>query len=150
MAILKSSLSDLEAKELLRRDKYFEKEEIFDFPDPGKRLNLEIYSYKPERTSFFLDIAREEFNLRKHSFQNRVYTRIILLRLDLGASGHRNPDGQEIRGPHLHVYREGYEDKWAYPLPNGFSDPNDAFTTLEQFMDYCNIIKKPIINRKLF
>ena len=79
-----------------------------------------------------------------------MYTRIILLRLDLGFGGHRNPDDTEIRGPHLHVYREGYGDKWAYSLPKNFTNSEDVFITLDEFMNYANIITKPNINKILF
>ncbi|KJU85379.1 prophage protein [Candidatus Magnetobacterium bavaricum] len=41
--------------------------------------------------------------------------KIILLRLCFGGHPHRNPDDTEISSPHLHRYREGYADKWAYP-----------------------------------
>ncbi len=72
---------------------------------------------------------------------------IILARLDLGGPPHRNPDGQEILCPHLHLHREGYGDKWAYPLPVDFTNPNDAWLILNEFMDYCNIVDKPDIRR---
>ena len=50
----------------------------------------------------------------------------------------------------MHLYDEDFGDKWAYSLPSCFTDPSDIFLTLDQFMDFCYIITKPVINRTLF
>jgi len=69
-----------------------------------------------------------------------------LARLDFGGAPHRYPDGEEIDIPHLHLYKEGFGDKWAYPVPSKkFSNPSDPRLMLEDFMQYCNIIEQPII-----
>ena len=144
-----ANLKTSEALALLKREKFYEEDKSYDFPLQGNVLSLEIFSHKPERISFLLDISRKSFSLKKCTFQHRVYTSIILARLDLG-SRHRNPDNTEIQGPHLHVYNEMFGDKWAYPLSAEFSNPEDMFLTLDQFMNYCHVIKKPLINRVLF
>jgi hypothetical protein len=75
----------------------------------------------------------------------------ILARLDFGGPPHRNPDGEEIPCPHLHLYREGYGDKWAVPIPvDRFPNVNDLWLTLQDFMDYCNVIEPPQIIRGVF
>ena len=75
----------------------------------------------------------------------------ILARLDFGGPPHRNPDGEEIESPHLHIYREGYADKWAIPLPqDSFPDSSDPWQLLEDFIGYCNIVRPPIIDRGVF
>jgi len=72
---------------------------------------------------------------------------VILARLDFGGAPHRNPDSEEIACPHLHLYREGYGDKWAVPLPTEiFTDINDFERTLDEFMKYCNVATLPKIN----
>lgn len=145
------NLKTNEALALLKREKFYEDNKSYDFPLQGNALSFEIFSHKPDRMSFLLDISRKSFSLKKCTFQHRVYTSIILARLDLGDNRHRNPDNAEIQGPHLHVYCEGFGDKWAYPLSSEkFTNPEDMFLTLEQFMNYCNIVKKPLINRVLF
>ena len=150
MPNLQAFLKTSEAMELLKREKFFEANEVYDFPLVGQCLSLEIFSKIPKRVPFILDISRKYLSLKKYTFQNRVKTDVVLARLDIGGR-HRNPDDTEICAPHLHLYREGYEDKWAYPLSSdNFSNPEDVFLTLEQFMNYCNIIKKPIINPILF
>ena len=44
----------------------------------------------------------------------------------------------------------GHGDKYAYSLPEFFDDCKEPKDFLEKFMDYCHIIKKPIIEEDLF
>ena len=95
-----------------------------------------------------MDITSSTIKLKKYTFQTRYSKRVVLVRLDMDGPPHRNPDGTKINCPHIHVYREGYDDKWAYPLPSDkFSNPADVWKTMGDFMDYCNIIGKPEINK---
>jgi hypothetical protein len=74
-----------------------------------------------------------------------------LARLDFGGPPHRNPDGEEIACPHLHLYRQGYGDKWARPVPQDtFTNMDNLFMTLDDFMSFCNISEPPNIQRGLF
>jgi uncharacterized protein DUF6978 len=53
--------------------------------------------------------------------------------------------------PHLHLYREGYGDRWAVPLPaERFSDAGDPWLLLLEFMQFVNITVPPDIRRGLF
>ena len=57
----------------------------------------------------------------------------------------------EIGARHLHLYREGYALKYAYEIPaDKFKNLDDAFQTLFDFMEFCNIIRLPRIRRSLF
>ena len=79
--------------------------------------------------------------------QNRARHVVVLVRLDLGGPPHRNPDDEEIGTPHLHVYRAGYGDKWAFPVPpDRFRDLTDVPKTLEDFLRYRNVTQPPRIN----
>lgn len=49
----------------------------------------------------------------KYTIQNRLKNSSILIRIDIGSKYHRNPDNTVIWGPHVHIYREGFEDKRA-------------------------------------
>jgi hypothetical protein len=71
----------------------------------------------------------------------------ILLRLDIDGPPHVNPDGVEVPSPHLHVYREGYGDKWAEPAPADFSDTSNLPRTLEDFLKYCKVERIPLVQR---
>jgi hypothetical protein len=119
------------------------------FKYPLVKLAIPLYS-RSLREEFTLDISRSTIKLSKNTFQNRTRVTIVLARLDIGGPPHRNPDDEELPGTHFHIYRHGWGDKWAYPLPEEFTNPSDTTLTLDQFMDYCKIITKPIIDGGLF
>ncbi len=103
------------------------------------------------REQFVLDLRRGTIDLSKGTYQNRGRQVVVLVRLDFGGAPHRNPDGEEIGSPHLHLYREGYGDKWAVPAPGAhFANLDDPSRTLDDFMRYCNIVEPPVIRRGLF
>ncbi len=98
-----------------------------------------------------LDINRGRINLDKVTYQNRARQVFPLVRLDLNGPPHRNPDGEEVACPHLHLYQEGFMDKWAFPVPTrSFRSLADLWQTLRDFMRYCNIVESPNIQRGLF
>ena len=120
------------------------------FAGPGERLAIPLTS-TDKREQFMLDVTRAQIKLTKATFQNRARQAIILMRLDLDGPPHRNPDGTEVPCPHLHVYREGYGDKWAVPAPaDRYADTLDLFSMLDAFMAHCNIINPPDIQKGLF
>ena len=93
-----------------------------------------------KREQFFLDLWRATIRLSKLRYQTRGRQVIVLVRLDIDSSPHTNPDGMELGRSHIHLYREGYEDKWAFPLdPNEFRDSNNLWKLFEDFCVYCNI-----------
>src|SRR5690554_440807 len=65
---------------------------------------------------FQIDVQRKSLNIKKCTYQTRYKKFITLLRIDIEGPAHQNPDGTEIPCPHIHIYKEGYDDKWAYPL----------------------------------
>ena len=97
-----------------------------------------------------MDLYRGRINLAKNTFQNRARRSVILARLDVAGPPHRNPDGQEIPAPHLHIYKEGYGDKWAVPAPlDRFADLSNTEQTLRDFMQFINVTDPPNIRREL-
>jgi len=99
--------------------------------------------------------AVEFYSRRRGSARARCWSKKMLLdyplALGLRWSPHRNPDDQEIPCPHLHIYREGFGDKWAIPAPIAeFPNPTDLFPTFEAFMKRCNITLRPDIQLGLF
>ena len=98
-----------------------------------------------------LDVTRARIKLTKATYQNRTRQTIILLRLDLDGPMHRNPDGSEIPCPHLHVYREGFADKWAIvPPADRYPNTADLFSACEAFLDHCNITGPAKMQKGLF
>ena len=96
------------------------------------------------RERFTLDIWRGTLRLTKLKFQNRVRTIVVLARLDVDGAPHTNPDGQKVSGTHLHLFKEGYEDRWAYPVDSKvFTLLADPGTTFQEFCSYCQIESPP-------
>ena len=140
------------ADSLLALEKMKVDDTVHEFPSFGGDWRIPL---KPRDEGipeeFSLDVWRGKIELTKTRLQNRVRQTIILARLDLSGPPHRNPDGEEVPGTHLHVYREGYGDKWAFPVSHEiFTNPVDPWQTLLDFMVYCNITETPNINRGLF
>ena len=142
-------LTKAEIDYLLNLEKHCISSDTYKFPDQGGKIEIPLIS-SDKHEEFKLDIFRSSINLSKNTFQNRARKTISLLRLDLGGAPHRNPDGKVVTGNHLHVYKEGFGDKYAYPLPEEFIDCKDINDFLEKFMNYCNIVNKPIIEEDLF
>jgi uncharacterized protein DUF6978 len=144
------NLSQSEANALTAMEKQRVDDKQWEFAGPGTRLAIPLIS-KDKREHFFLDVTRAQVKLTKATYQNRARQAIILLRLDLDGSPHRNPDDQEIPCPHLHIYTEGFGDKWAIPAPPAeFPNTKDLFSTFQAFMKRCNITLPPDIQLGLF
>ncbi len=157
-------LTQAEADALINMSKKKATDDHYEFPFSGEILSIPIVSID-EKESFLIDINRKgKIRLTKCSYQERFRGIIILVRLDIDGSPHTNPEvpqvplshlnqynGQTIQCPHLHLYVEGFMDKWAIPAPaDRFSHTNDLYETLMDFFSFCNIIDPPIIERRLF
>lgn len=143
-------ITQAEADALVAMEKQRVDDRQWPFPPPGDRLAIPLTSLD-KRENFMLDVTRSQIKLTKATYQNRVRQAIILMRLDLDGPPHRNPDDMEIPCPHLHIYREGFGDKWAIPAPVAFyPDPADLFSTFQAFMRHCNITVPPDVQMGLF
>ncbi len=143
-------IAQAEADALIAMEKHRVDDTQWEFPGPGTRLAIPLNS-ADKRESFILDVTRARLKLTKATYQNRARQAIILLRLDLDGPPHRNPDDQEVPCPHLHIYREGFGDKWAVPAPpTEYPDTTNLFSTFEAFMKRCNITIPPDIQLGLF
>jgi hypothetical protein len=143
-------LSQSEADALITMPKVKETDYEYPYPGLGGTLIIPIVS-QDKRENFLLDIGRGRIEIRRGKYQVRGRQIVILARLDFGGPPHRNPDGEDLPCPHLHLYREGYGDKWACPVPpDHFHDLTDLWQTLHDFMDYCHIVDAPRIVRGMF
>lgn len=99
---------------------------------------------------FILDYRRASIEFKKFTFNKRYRNSIILLRYD-ALGRHTNPDGQTFEGAHVHIYKEGYNDKFAYPVGAiGLKeDQVNAEDILMQFLKYCNVNDVPNIQSSL-
>jgi hypothetical protein len=144
------NLTQDEADKLMAMEKCAVDEKNWLFPPPGEGVAIPLTSLD-RRENFVLDVTRAQIKLTKATYQNRARAVIILMRLDLGGPPHRTPDGVEIPCPDLHIYREGYGDRWAIPAPTAtYTDTLDLFSTFEAFMQQCNINAPPRIQKGLF
>lgn len=144
------NLTQAEADMLIAMEKHRVNDDHTDFPNGGQSVVVNLQS-ADRREQFLLDISRGRIDLLKVKMQTRARQVVVLVRVDLGGAPHRNPDGQEIPIPHLHVYREGYGDKWAQALPvESFTDGTDVWQTFQEFLEFCKITKPPHIDRGLF
>lgn len=135
----------------------------YSIPLPGEILKIPIKSID-RREQFIFDINRGRIRLSKCTYQSRARITVVLVRLDVDGPPHTNPtvsevpqeylrtfNGVEIPTPHLHLYVEGFMDKWAIPAPNDkFSDFNDIFTIVTDFLNYLNVQQHPFIRTGLF
>jgi hypothetical protein len=131
-------MSQADADNLINMLKRIDKPQSFSFPHAGEQRMVDVVSLD-RKENFILDIRRSVIKISKCTYQNRYRKDIILLRLDVGGSPHTNPDGVSIDCPHLHIYKEGFEVRWAYALPEGFSVDEDLITKLIEFLEYCKI-----------
>lgn len=141
-------ITQAEADRLLGLPKGRVDAKAWNYPSLGARIAIPLTS-TDKREKFWLDVVRSRIDLTKGTYQNRARKTVVLARLDFGAKPHRNPDGQPVMSPHLHLYREGYGDKWAVEVPSDDLPTNteDPWTMLKDFMDFCNVVDRPIIQR---
>lgn len=142
-------LTQSEADALIALSKRLEQRSTLYFPVAGDKATLQATSLDL-RESFVFDIARARLRLSKCTYQERYRMTEILVRLDLDGPPHRNPDGTLVVCPHIHIYREGFADKWAEALPpEAFTDSSDLVQTLREFLEYCHVKNIPDIQESL-
>lgn len=142
------SLTQAEADRLIHIDKRFLTEKPLVLPAPGKWWYGDLTSVD-RREGFKLGIFRGRLGYGRYTaiLLSCSQANAVLVRLDAGTPGvHPNPDGTRVAGPHLHLYREGYEDKFAYPIAEyPFSDPDDIIRGINDFFTFCHIVNPPPI-----
>lgn len=144
------AITQAEADTLLQLPKVRVNNDIWQYPPLGGSISIPLTSVD-KRENFILDVSRGQINLLRGKYQNRARQVVVLVRLDFGGPPHRNPDGEEIPSPHLHIYREGYGDKWAYPISiDKFPNIAQPAQAIYDFMGFCNIIEIPDIQIGLF
>ena len=159
-------LTNAEANRLFHVSKFYNTNESHTLSE--SKFSLSLLS-EDGRDRFMFDFSSSSIVLR-YKLQIRANRMFPLLRLDLGGSFHDNPNQEvecaeddpfriihhqcigkhfEIGEPHIHYYREGFEDSWAYPVPSSFKDLSDIYQTYVDFMHLCNVVKRPNIRRSL-
>ena len=126
------------------------------FDDPGT-LELGPEKWTRELTAsnlrerFLFDYIRGRIIFAKYRYQMRHGATEILLRYDSHGK-HTNPPNPHheggFEGPHVHLFREGYDDKIAFPaLEIGILDTTDPSLVLTVALKFCHVIEIPPIQR---
>lgn len=111
-------------------------------PTRGQTLQLDVLSID-EKESFIVDVDRSGRIEIKSKVQKRYSNNYLLIRIEINAPPHTNPDSTTTSRDHIHIYREGYGLSWAYDLKdfdkvlfNNLKNFNQVFI---DFCFYCNI-----------
>lgn len=135
-------LTQAEADTLIAMRKRFLNPRTISLP-PGVDETHELIG-DDKREHFLLDLWRGTIRLSKYKMQTRGRITIVLVRLDINGAPHTNPDAHVIGGTHIHIYREGFDDKWAFPVnPEMFRDIYNARSAFEDFCRFCHIEEIP-------
>lgn len=134
---------------LIRLDKQFVTDDVLILGDTDLEFSRPLISLDG-REQFIFDVWRGTLNLKKYKLQLRARVVIPLVRVDVAGAPHPNPDGTLVPCPHIHLYCEGYDDKWAFPLSDyPFHDPDDIIVTFNDFSRFCSIQRIPRIQRSM-
>ena len=143
-------LTQAEADYLFALDKLRRSDDPQQFPGIGADLEVPLVS-RDGREDFIFNVARGRIKITKCSYQNRGRSVVVLARLDIDGPPHQNPDGTYVPCPHIHLFREGYADKWAFPAVDHVGPVSeDVQTVYQQFCRFCSIIDPPVIQGGLF
>jgi hypothetical protein len=154
------SLTQIEANSLLALAKIFDSEiNRIDFSRGQPFANSYLLEGVGRREAFLFDIERGNRKRARLKFQTRARKVCILARIDIDGKPHTNPPesphrpGQRFVGPHIHLYREGFEDRVAFhphEVP-GFQVPSgqDDVAWLVAFLEMCNVSAIPQIQELL-
>lgn len=155
-------ITQADADFLFEMEKFPEEDNEYDFPTSGNKLII-AFTSSDKREKFLFDISRGSIKITKVTYQNRARKAFILRRLDIDGPTHTNPEvetvplqflapynGKEIPTPHLHIYVEGYDEKWAIPVKDVIEiNDLEMYDIMEAFFKYCNVKQFPVINQTL-
>lgn len=135
------NITEKDVEELLSIRKILTEKKTYPFPKDGKKLNIPMTDDDGKK-NFILDITSSSIVL-KYTFQNRFQKTIKLARLDINGPPHTNPPNfgkSEISGNHIHIYKDGFELKYAEELDSSYHNILlKPFEIMKKFMAYCNI-----------
>ena len=142
-------LTQSEFIQLIGYKKKFEKNDQITLGPHPHRWTRDIVSLESHDT-FLLDFSRTSIKIEKFSLNKRFKTAIILLRY-CSSGIHTNPDLSTIDGAHIHLYREDYDDKFAFdPMEIGIQPTFGMEQILKKILEYTNIEALPTIQSDLF
>lgn len=137
--------------------------EIKEFSKKIQTINLQCkngYKFKEElnsndgKNTYNLYLSYGKINIEKISI-NTVHKQSnkVIVRLDLGNQRHINPDGTIITSDHIHIYKDGYDEKFAYTLDSNefkslFPDRKDRTALLKAYLEFIKVMSIPKITER--
>lgn len=121
-------LTQKEADDLIQMVKWIEQNELpVIIPLPGK-INEYSALCALRKNKFTISLRRGSVASSKVTFQGRTSNNQVLLRIDICGQNkkHMNPDGSIIAGSHIHIYKEGYGERYAEPFNPGTDSLTDV------------------------
>lgn len=93
-------------------------------------------------------ICRRDKGNRRRGIENKLSFILLsddnttLCRIDTAGKDHTNPDGSSVSTPHIHIYQESSETRFAYPLDeiDDFIGCDSEASMLLQFLKYFTVI----------
>jgi hypothetical protein len=149
------ALTQAEADSLLQMPKEFVDADPLEFTRTEPMNYDRLLQSADRREQFLLTIERGQRNRIRLKYQTRARKIIVLARLDLNGSAHHNPPespyrpGERLVGPHMHLYRENFDDRIAYELPDVpglvIRDRESGVSCLEDFLRFVGLKTWPAI-----
>jgi len=138
------ALSDTEVQRLIHLQKKFADEAEVLVPASGQYEHCSELVAIKDGDRFLLDVSRAAIRLTRCKTQTRYARNTILIRVEIDGPPHDNPDGTEVGPSHVHVYREGYDAKWAYPIDEfpEFMGCTSLIELVRKFSRYCGVVSR--------
>jgi hypothetical protein len=153
------TLAQSEADMLLKMPKEFINDGPLEFSQ-NEPMDFDLLLQSEDRREqFILTVERGQRKRVRLKYQTRARKVITLARLELNGPAHRNPPdspyrpNERLTGPHIHLYRENFDDRIAYNLADvpGLSirDLGSGVGCLEDFLLFSGVNKLPAIQLTL-
>jgi hypothetical protein len=149
------ALTQSEADSLSQMPKEFVDADPLEFSQIQPMNYDRLLQSMDRREQFLRTVERGQRNRIRLKYQTRARKVITLARLDFCGSAHRNPPdspyrpSERLAGPHMHLYRENFEDRIAYDLVDvpGLTIRNleSGVSCLEDFLMFSGLNKWPAI-----
>jgi hypothetical protein len=153
------ALTQSEADSLLQMPKEFIDKYPLEFSQNEPMNYDRLLQSSDHREQFLLTVERGKRKRIRLKYQTRARKVIILARLDLNGPAHKNPPespyrpNERLAGPHMHLYRENYDDRIAYDLADvpglNINDLGSGVKCLEDFLVFSGVSEWPAIQLAL-
>lgn len=136
------TLTQEKFNELMSLEKFIEAKKYL-LPGQNEKNSVSVSDVNGYE-KFILDVNRKGSFENKCTIQTRYINEgtTIIVCLDINGPEHMNPDGRILSRNHIHIYKEGFEDKYAYDLDEFDWDLfQNIFSLILLFADYCRYNK---------